>query len=418
MSHHLDAPLARQNGQLYIDDLCVFPANGSTVFVMDVNSTITEPHVQPGFHHEARYEFKVHFDGAEFEDLTYRVSFDEREADGRQVLRLHALTGEEARGDSGTGELILEGQTGETASNGDVRIWAGRITDWFYIDLSLLFKINAAVKDGTSPDLSEWRPEAAQNSFANTTVESIVLEVSHQHPKLQPGAHIGVWCATKLATDAGGWRQINRAGHPMMWPLFWPDDTKFDNPANARHPSEDFSAVGRYIGDQVAAVVSARGTSVDPRGLRRDCCPAALPRCPAVCGGNSGDIRLRRVQRPDAGRQRTRSNAVTRPQQCGDFGPEAIGDQGPAGRQLPVRAAGVTARGRRRQVGPRRDRGAALEAHCPRLGQTHCPNEQTTMKPISRPEEETMEGAIAGAERRPGARAFWASLTGARSARC
>ena len=266
MSHHLDAPLARQNGQLYIDDLCVFPANGSTVFVMDVNSTITEPHVQPGFHHEARYEFKVHFDGAEFEDLTYRVSFDEREADGRQVLRLHALTGEEARGDSGTGELILEGQTGETASNGDVRIWAGRITDWFYIDLSLLFKINAAVKDGTSPDLSEWRPEAAQNSFANTTVESIVLEVSHQHPKLQPGAHIGVWCATKLATDAGGWRQINRAGHPMMWPLFWPDDTKFDNPANARHPSEDFSAVGRYIGDQVAAVVSARGTSVDPGG--------------------------------------------------------------------------------------------------------------------------------------------------------
>jgi len=39
MSHHLDTPLARQNGQLYIDDLCVFPANGRTVFVMDVNST-------------------------------------------------------------------------------------------------------------------------------------------------------------------------------------------------------------------------------------------------------------------------------------------------------------------------------------------------------------------------------------------
>jgi len=26
MSHHLDTPLARQNGQLYIDDLCVFDA--------------------------------------------------------------------------------------------------------------------------------------------------------------------------------------------------------------------------------------------------------------------------------------------------------------------------------------------------------------------------------------------------------
>ena len=93
-----------------------------------------------------------------------------------------------------------------------------------------------------------------------------MLEVSHQHPQLQPGARIGVWCATKLATDAGGWRQINRAGHPMMWPIFWPDDTNFTNPANTRHPSEDFDAVGKYIGNQVAAVVSASGTSDDPQG--------------------------------------------------------------------------------------------------------------------------------------------------------
>ena len=48
MSRHLDTPLARQNGQLYIDDLYVFPADGSTLFVMDVNSTITGPDVQRG----------------------------------------------------------------------------------------------------------------------------------------------------------------------------------------------------------------------------------------------------------------------------------------------------------------------------------------------------------------------------------
>jgi hypothetical protein len=34
MSHHLDTPLARQNGQLYLDDLRVFPSNGSTVFTL------------------------------------------------------------------------------------------------------------------------------------------------------------------------------------------------------------------------------------------------------------------------------------------------------------------------------------------------------------------------------------------------
>lgn len=266
MSHHLDTPLARQNGQLYIDDLYVFPGNRSTVFVMDVNSTITGPDVQRGFHPEARYEFKVHFDGADFEALTYRVSFGEVDSDGRQALQLHALTGGDAREDSAAGELLLEGRTGEMATGPDTRLWAGRIGDPFYIDLSLLGMVNSAVRNGTALDLSGWRPENAQNSFAGTTVESIVLEVSHQHPQLRPGAHIGVWCATKLATDSGGWRQINRAGHPMMWPIFWPDDTQFTNPANTRHSSEDFDADGKYIGDLIAAAVAASGTSDDPQG--------------------------------------------------------------------------------------------------------------------------------------------------------
>jgi hypothetical protein len=83
---------------------------------------------------------------------------------------------------------------------------------------------------------------------------------------LRPGAQTAVWCATKLATDAGGWRQINRAGHPMMWPIFRPGDTDFSNPANTRHPSEDFDAVAKYLADQVAAVVTATGTSEDPQG--------------------------------------------------------------------------------------------------------------------------------------------------------
>jgi hypothetical protein len=97
MSHHLDTPLAAQNGQLFIDDLYVFSGEGSTVFIMDVNSNITGVHVKPGFHHEARYEFKVHFDGADFETLTYRVSFGEPDSNGGQSMRLHVLTGKEAR---------------------------------------------------------------------------------------------------------------------------------------------------------------------------------------------------------------------------------------------------------------------------------------------------------------------------------
>ena len=266
MSHHLDTPLAAQDGQLFIDDLYVFSGDNSTVFIMDVNSNITGVHVRPGFHHEARYEFKIHFDGADFEGLTYRISFGEPGADGRQALKLNALAGKEAREDSATGQLVLEGKTGETASTGGVRLWAGRIADSFYIDLSLLAKVNGAVKDGTAVDLSAWRPDAAKNSFAGTMVESIVLEVPNQHPQLKPGARIGVWCATKLATDAGGWRQINRGGHPMMWPIFWPDDVRFTNPANTRHPSEDFAADGAHIAEHISEVVAAGGVSADPKG--------------------------------------------------------------------------------------------------------------------------------------------------------
>jgi len=281
MSHHLDTPLAAQNGQLYIDDLYVFPGEHSTVFVMDVNSNITGVYAQPGFHPEARYEIKVHFDGAESEGLTYRVSFGEPDGTGRQALRLHALTGDEASQDAATGQLVLEGRTDETASADGIRLWAGRAADSFYIDLSLLGIVNEAVAKGTAVDLSAWRPDNAKNSFAGTTVESIVLEVPHADRLLRPSTRIGVWCATKLATDAGGWRQINRAGYPMMWPIFWPGDTDFSNPANSRHPSQDAAAEGAHLAGQVAAVAAATGTSADPRGygqiVARELFPDALP---------------------------------------------------------------------------------------------------------------------------------------------
>jgi hypothetical protein len=281
MSHHLDTPLARQNGRLYIDDLYVFGGDGSTVFVMDVNSTITGPDITPGFHPEARYEFRVHFDGADVEDLTYRVVFDAAGRDGQQAYTMYELTGAAARDDSATGSEVARGRTGESAERGSIRVWAGRIEDPFYVDLDELNVINAAVDSGTRVDLSSWSGSPAKNSFAGTAVYAIVVEVSSNHPRLRAGASIGVWCLTKLATDAGGWRQINRAGHPMMWPIFWPHDTDFSNPANDRHPAQDFNDDGKYISEKVAAVVAANGTSADAYGygalVARRLFPDVLP---------------------------------------------------------------------------------------------------------------------------------------------
>jgi len=49
MSHHLATPLAGKTGQLYIDDMYVFPGDNSTVFIMNVNSTVTGEHSEPSF---------------------------------------------------------------------------------------------------------------------------------------------------------------------------------------------------------------------------------------------------------------------------------------------------------------------------------------------------------------------------------
>jgi hypothetical protein len=281
MSHHLDTPLAAQTGQLFIDDLYVFPGDASTVLVMDVNSDVNGMHSEPGFHTEARYEFKVHFDGGTAELLTYRVSFGAADENGRQGLALHVLTGVDASEDDEPGLFVLEGRTGETAASNGIRLWAGKVSDSFYVDLSLLALVNEAVAKGAAPDLASWSPAGAKNSFAGTFVRTIVLEIPHTDELLRPGAKAGVWCATKLATDAGGWRQVNRAGHPMMWPIFWPGDVQFTDPANTRHPSQDAAEDGSHLAGQVAAVVAAAGTVGDPRGygeaVTRELYPDVLP---------------------------------------------------------------------------------------------------------------------------------------------
>ena len=87
---------------------------------------------------------------------------------------------------------------------------------------------------------------------------------------------LGVWCATKLATDAGGWRQVNRAGHPMMWPIFWSDDTHFTNPANTRHPTAGCRQRQRQPGRRRR---DGQRNLRRPAGLRGDRGPGPVPTC-------------------------------------------------------------------------------------------------------------------------------------------
>jgi hypothetical protein len=131
----------------------------------------------------------------------------------------------------------------------------------------VLHEIGHAFQDGRAMNLSGWDASRAKNLFAGHTVYSIVLEVPDD--ELLAGApgkrRIGVWAVATLATDAGGWRSINRVGLPMIHPLFTQYNEDLGNRLNAGRPSDDFLTYGEAVTKSIAAVVSANGTAEDPR---------------------------------------------------------------------------------------------------------------------------------------------------------
>jgi hypothetical protein len=214
MSHHLDCPIARQDVRLDITDLYVFRGEMGTVFIINVCHSIAGNIPVPGYHPEGMYEFKIDLDGDAVENLTYRVTFDERDA-------------------------------------------------------------------------------AEKNLFAGCTVYSIVLEVPDDELLVEARSdrRIGVWALSTLATDAGGWRSINRVGLPMIHPLFTQYNMELGNHLNAGCPAEDFATHGETVINAIAGAVAANGTAEDPRGYAEKVahrfCPNVLPYTigtPAVFG--------------------------------------------------------------------------------------------------------------------------------------
>ncbi|WP_328852203.1 DUF4331 domain-containing protein [Micromonospora globbae] len=272
MSHHLDSPAARQDVRLDITDLYLFRGERGTVFVMNVNHSIataaTGHEVPAGYHHEAQYEFKIDTNGDAVEELSYRFTFAELDQAGNQTVRLVRLDGPDAADPHAPGTLLAEGSTGRaTETTVGLRLWAGKAGDPFWIEPDVLHAIGHALTDGTRADLGAWTPAQATNLFAGHTVYTIVLEVPDEQllAATGPDNRIHAWAVTNLATDAGGWRQINRAGHPMIHPLLTQYDEQLGNQLNATLPADDTANYGKAVAAAVAGVVAAYGTAQDPQ---------------------------------------------------------------------------------------------------------------------------------------------------------
>lgn len=268
MSHHLDSPVARQDIRLDITDLYVFRGQTGTVFLINVCHSIFGPIPAPGYHPEGMYEFKVDLNGDAVEDLTYRFTFTERDSQGRQSYVVRCIRGADAVDPHASGTVVGQGTTGESmATPAGLRAWAGKAGDPFWIEPDVLHAVGHAFQDGTTINLSGWDSRRAKNLFAGHTVYSIVLEVPDG--ELLAGAgdnrRIGVWAVSTLATDAGGWRSINRVGLPMIHPLFTQFNEDLGNRLNAGRPTDDFATYGEAVITSVASVISANGTAEDPQ---------------------------------------------------------------------------------------------------------------------------------------------------------
>ncbi|HZD47767.1 MAG TPA: DUF4331 family protein [Silvibacterium sp.] len=266
MSHHLDSPIARQDVRLDITDLYVFRGQAGTVFVINVCHSIAKPPV-PGYHPEGMYEFKVDLNGDAVEELTYRFTFDERDAQGKQRYNVRRITGAEAVDPHAPGTVIAKGTTDETVTTpSGLRVWTGKAGDPFWIEPTVLHAVGHAFEDGTVVNLAGWDPSQAKNLFAGQTVYSIVLEVpDSDFAGAGDKRRIGVWAVATLATDAGGWRSINRIGHPMIPPLFAQYNEDLGNRLDGGRPADDFATYGAGIAKSIAGVVAAYGTAEDPQ---------------------------------------------------------------------------------------------------------------------------------------------------------
>lgn len=266
MSHHLDSPIARQDIRLDITDLYAFRGAAGTAIVINVCHSLGGDIAAPGFHPEGMYEIKIDLDDDALEDITYRFVFAERNDTGVQDFTLTRISGPQAADPFAAGNPILSGTTGATtAGPSGVRFWAGRAGDPFWIEPHVLHAVGHAIPDGTTIELGDWDPAQATNLFAGHSVHSLVLELPDA--ELTPRRadnRVGTWAVASLATDAGGWRAINRVGLPMIHPLFAQFDESLGDNLNTGAPRDDYATYGADVAQKLAQVVAAYGSAGDP----------------------------------------------------------------------------------------------------------------------------------------------------------
>jgi len=110
------------------------------------------------------YEFKVDLNGDAIEDVTYRLTFKERDEDGKQSYIVRCMKGAAAPDPHEVGTIVAKGTTDDVVTTkSGLRVWAGRAGDPFWIEPDVPHAVGHAFQDGKVVDLiwlgSETRQE-------------------------------------------------------------------------------------------------------------------------------------------------------------------------------------------------------------------------------------------------------------------
>jgi hypothetical protein len=264
MSHHLASVLGGRDSRLNITDLYVFEAGAATALVMNVGATVGDVEHPDLFHPEVRYEFKIHFDGNDREDLTYRLRFLPTQHE-EQSYDVERLAGADSGSDVAAGTVIARGVTGQRTGvlvGGEV--WAGRAVEPFYLDMRQMDDVDSVVRRGAPADLTRWVRGVAADTFLGATIRSIVLTVPVGTDGLTIGRQVAAWATTKQRDDSGSWQQVGRTGLPVVCTIFRPLDSVDSSRHERTHPADDAAVFGPDVADLVASTVELLGTSDRP----------------------------------------------------------------------------------------------------------------------------------------------------------
>ncbi len=201
-----------------------------------------------------------------------------------------------------------------TLPNG-FRVFAGTVSDPFYIDLGGFFDSLNLRRSSTAPVLSagidaDDKSNYAPNTLAGFNVNTIVLEVpitmltsdGKLHQAGEKEAVIGTWGTTsrrrvrvlgeneKEGFDGGGWAQIQRMGNPLINEAVIGTGSK--DRFSMDEPYKDSRFADFFLDPLAAKIIGSLGVPV-PAAPRTDLLPLVqymAPICPGCKAADAGPV--------------------------------------------------------------------------------------------------------------------------------